>query len=326
MTKMISRRDALLATGALLAATAFSQSTYPDHNLRIIVPQTAGGPSDVLGRVFAQKLSERLGKPVIVENKPGAGANIGTDMVAKSKPDGYTLLINIAGILAINETLYKQLPFDAVRDLDGVARVVTSQLVLVAHPSFAPNNIRELVAAAKSRPAGSISYGSAGTGSPQHVGGELLNTKAGIKLNHVPYKGAVPALNDLLGGQVPLAIVGLPAAVPYIKAGKLKAIAVFGGTRSELMQDVPTFVESGFPDIEMELAYGIFTAKGTPRPIINRLNEELGAILKMPDVREKLLAIGFEAGHSSPAELDAYLKSEVQKWRPIVRDSGAVAD
>jgi tripartite-type tricarboxylate transporter receptor subunit TctC len=326
MTKMISRRDALLATGALLALPAFAQSTYPDHNLRIIVPQTAGGPSDVLGRVFAQKLSERLGKPVIVENKPGAGANIGTDMVAKSKPDGYTLLINIAGILAINETLYKQLPFDAVRDLDGVARVVTSQLVLVAHPSFAPNNIRELVAAAKSRPAGSISYGSAGTGSPQHVGGELLNTKAGIKLNHVPYKGAVPALNDLLGGQVPLAIVGLPAAVPYIKAGKLKAIAVFGGTRSELMSEVPTFVESGFPDIEMELAYGIFTAKGTPRPIIIRLNEELGAILKMPEVREKLLAIGFEAGHSSPAELDAYLKSEVQKWRPIVRDSGAVAD
>jgi tripartite-type tricarboxylate transporter receptor subunit TctC len=326
MTKMISRRDALLATGALLAAPGFAQSTYPDHTVRIIVPQTAGGPSDTLGRLFAQKLTERLGKTVIVENKPGAGANIGTDMVAKAKPDGYTLLINIAGILAINETLYKQLPFDAVRDLDGVGRVVTSQLALVAHPSFAPNNIRELVAFAKSRPAGSISYGSAGTGSPQHVGGELLNTKAGIKLNHVPYKGAIPALTDLLGGQIPLAIVGLPAAVPNIKAGKLKAIAVFAGTRSELMPEVPTFVESGFPDIEMELAYGFFTAKGTPRPIINRLNEELGGILKLRDVRETLLAAGFEAGHSSPAELDTYLKSQVQKWRPIVRDSGAVAD
>lgn len=326
MTKMISRRSALLATGALLAAPAFAQSTYPDHNLRIIVPQTAGGPSDVLARLFGQKLSERLGKPVIVENHPGAGANIGTNLVAKSRPDGYTLLINIAGILAINETLYKQLPFDAGRDLDGVARVVTSQLALVAHPSFAPNNIRELVAFAKSRPAGSISYGSAGTGSPQHVGGELLNTKAGIKLNHIPYKGAIPALQDLLGGQIPLAIVGLPAAVPNIKGGKLKAIAVFGGVRSVLMPDVPTFVESGFPDIEMELAYGIFTAKGTPRPIINRLNEELGAILKTADVREKLLTAGFEEGHSSPADLDAYLKNEVQKWRPIVRDSGAAAE
>ena len=325
MTKMISRRVALLAT-ALIAAPALAQSAYPEHNLRIIVPQTAGGPSDVLGRLFAQKLSERLGKPVIVENRPGAGANIGTDLVAKSRPDGYTLLINIAGILAINETLYKQLPFDAGRDLDGVARVVTSQLALVAHPSFAPNNIRELVAFAKSRPAGSISYGSAGTGSPQHVGGELLNTKAGIKLNHVPYKGAIPALQDLLGGQIPLAIVGLPAALPNIKGGKLKAIAVFGGTRSALASDVPTFVESGFPDIEMELAYGIFAAKGTPRPIVNRLNEELGAILKMQDVRERLLTAGFEEGHSSPAALDAYLKNEIQKWRPIVRDSGAAAD
>ncbi len=325
MMKMISRRLALVGT-ALIGASAFTQSGYPDHNLRIIVPQTAGGPSDVLGRLFAQKLSERLGKPVIVENRPGASGNIGTDLVAKSRPDGYTLLINISGILAINETLYKQMPFDASRDLDGIARVVTSQLALVAHPSFAPNNIRELVALARTRPPGSISYGSAGTGSPQHVGGELLNVKAGIKLNHVPYKGAIPALQDLLGGQIPLAIVGLPAALPNIKAGKLKAIAVFGGTRSTLAGDVPTFVESGFPGIEMELAYGIFVAKGTPRPIVNRLNEELGAILKMPDVREKLSTAGFEMGHSSPAELDAYLKDEVQKWRPIVRDSGASPD
>jgi tripartite-type tricarboxylate transporter receptor subunit TctC len=326
MSEMISRRDALLATGALLAAPTFAQSAYPDHNVRIIVPQTAGGPSDVLARLFAQKLTAQLGKPVIVENKPGAGANIGTELVARSKPDGYTLLINIAGILAINETLYKQLPFDAVRDLDGVARVVTSQLALLAHPSFPPNNIRDLVSYVKLRPAGSISYGSAGTGSPQHVGGELLNTKAGIKLNHVPYKGAIPALTDLLGGQIPLAIVGLPAAVPNLKAGKLKAIAVFGATRSELMPEVPTFVESGFPDIQMELAYGIFTAKGTPRPIIDRLNQELGAILRMRAVRETLLNAGFEAGHSSPEELDTYLKDQVQKWRPIVRDSGAVAD
>jgi tripartite-type tricarboxylate transporter receptor subunit TctC len=326
MRNEISRRDALLATGALLAAPAFAQPAYPDHTIRIIVPQTAGGPSDTLGRLFAQKLTERLGKPVIVENKPGAGANIGTELVARSKPDGYTLLINIAGILAINETLYKQLPFDAVRDLDGVGRVVTSQLALVAHPSFPPSNIRDLVAYARLRPAGSISYGSAGTGSPQHVGGELLNTKAGIKLTHVPYKGAIPALQDLLGGQIPLAIVGLPAAVPNIKGGKLKAIAVFGRIRSDLTPDVPTFIEAGFPDIEMELAYGFFTAKGTPRAIVNRLNEELGAILNMRAVRDVLLTAGFETGHSSPEELDNYLRDQVQKWRPIVRESGAVAE
>jgi tripartite-type tricarboxylate transporter receptor subunit TctC len=182
------------------------------------------------------------------------------------------------------------------------------------------------VAYAKAQPPLSISYGSAGTGSPQHVGGELLNTKAGIKLNHIPYKGAVPALNDLLGGQVPLAIVGLPAVLPHAKAGKLKILGVFGGTRSALASDVPTFVESGFPDIEMELAYGIFTARGAPPSVVARLNHDIAAILKMPDVREKLVGAGFEVGGSTPAELDQYLKAEIQKWRPIVRDSGATAN
>jgi tripartite-type tricarboxylate transporter receptor subunit TctC len=321
--KKIASSLAFLAA-ALTGTVANAQ--YPEHTLKLVVPQTAGGPSDVLGRLFAQKLGDGLKQTVIVENRPGAGGNIGTEMVAKSRPDGYTLLINISGILAINETLYKQMSFDASRDLDGVSRVVTSQLVLVAHPSFPANSIRELVALAKTRPANSISYGSAGTGSPQHVGGELLNTKAGIKLNHIPYKGAVPALNDLLGGQIPLAIVGLPAVIPHTKAGKLKALAVFGGIRSSIAPDVPTFVESGFRDIEMELAYGIFTAKGTPRPVVNRLNEEIAAILKMPDVRERLVGAGFEVGGSTPAELDNYLKTEIQKWRPIVRDSGATAE
>ena len=325
MNKRSFLHVSLLALAAC-SAGAQAQSGYPSTNVRIIVPQTAGGPSDVLGRLFAQKLSESLGKPVIVENKPGAGGNIGTVFVAKSKPDGLNLLVNISGILAINQTLYKQSPFDAERDLDGVARVVTSQLVLVAHPSFAPKNITELAAAAKAAPPGSISYGSAGTGSPQHVGGELLNAKAGIKLNHIPYKGAIPALQDLLGGQIPLAIVGLPAVLQSIKAGKLNAIAVFGGKRSSIAPDVPTFVESGFSEIEMELAYGIFAAKGTPRPIIDRLNQDLGAALKVPDVRERLLTAGFEVAFSSPAELDAYLRSEITKWRPIVRDSGATAD
>ena len=330
----MSKRTLLSSIVRGLAATALSLAScaalahagYPDRPVRVIVPQTAGGPSDVLGRLFAQKLQDALGKPVLVENRPGAGGNIGTDLVAKSKPDGLTLLVNIAGILAINEALYKQLPFDAARDLDGVGRFVSSQLALVAHPSFAPNNIRELVAYAKARPASSIPFGSAGNGSPQHVGGELLNTRAGIKLNHVPYKGAVPALQDLLGGQIPLAIVGLPAVVANIKAGKIKPIAVFGGTRSALTPDVPTFVESGFADIEMDLAYGIFAAKGTPRPIVERLNDELGKMLKDPEVRERLLAAGFEVRHSSPAELDAFLKAQIQLWRPIVRDSGATVE
>ena len=309
-----------------IALSAHGQSGYPEHNLRLVVPQTAGGPSDVLGRTMAQKLTEALGKPVIVENKPGAGGNIGTDVVAKSRPDGYNLLVNISGILAINQALYKSMPFDAGKDLEGVSKIASSHIVLVAHPSFAPSTIQELVSAARSRPANTISYGSAGTGSPQHIGGELLNSKAGIKLNHIPYKGAIPALTDLLGGQIPLAIVGLPAALPHIKAGKLKAIAVFGSKRSALAPEVATFVESGYPDIEMELVYGIFVSKGTPKPIVARLNQEVGNILKSPDVKDKLLSAGFEIVSSTPAELDNYLKGDIEKWPPIVRASGATAD
>ncbi|MEN9418121.1 MAG: hypothetical protein RI988_1741 [Pseudomonadota bacterium] len=327
--RTISRRTAVAAVAALAAAAAapaWAQAGWPSQNLRIVVPQTAGGPSDVVGRLFATRLGESLGRTVIVENRPGAGGNIGTDLVAKSKPDGHTLLVNIVGILAINATLYRQMPFDAERDLDGIARVVSSQLALVAHPSVPVANVRELVAYVKSRPAGSISFASAGTGSPQHIGGELLNAKAGIKLNHVPYKGAVPALQDLLGGHVPLAIVGLPAVLQPAAAGQLKILGVFGGQRSPVAREVPTFVESGFPEIEMELAYGVYAAKGTPRPIVERLNRELGAVLQVPEVRERLAAAGFEIGHSSPAALDAYLKSEIAKWRPIVRDSGATPD
>ncbi|MSQ57711.1 MAG: tripartite tricarboxylate transporter substrate binding protein [Limnohabitans sp.] len=303
-----------------------SQSVFPDRNLRLVVPQTAGGPSDVLGRTIAHKLADTLGKSVVIDNKPGAGGNIGSDIVAKSKPDGHTILINIAGILAINESLYKTMPFNSGKDLEGLGKIGSSNIILVAHPSFSPNTIRQLISFVKSKPAGTFSYGSAGTGSPQHIGGELLNTKAGIKLNHIPYKGAVPALTDLLGGQIPLAIVGLPAALPHVKAGKLKAIAIFGRTRSAHAPDVATFVETGFAEIEVELVYGLFVATGTPKPIINKLNQDLIAILRTADVKEKLLSNGFELVDSSPKELDDYLKSEIEKWRPIVRDSGAVAD
>jgi len=316
-------------TWALIGAwplQVLSQSGFPDRNLRLVVPQTAGGPSDVLGRTIAQKLSDTLGKAVVIDNKPGAGGNIGSDIIAKSKPDGHTILINIAGILAINESLYKTMPFNSGKDLEGLGKIASSNMILVAHPSFAPNTIRELISFVKSKPAGTFSYGSAGTGSPQHIGGELLNTKAGIKLNHIPYKGAVPALTDLLGGQIPLAIVGLPAALPHVKTGKLKAIAIFGRNRSAHAPDVATFVETGFAEIEMELVYGLFVATGTPRPIINKLNQELLGILRTADVKEKLLSNGFELVDSSPKELDDYLKSEIEKWRPIVRDSGAVAD
>jgi len=323
-SKIISALIPILCVSYLNLANA--QTAYPDKAIRLIVPQAAGGPSDVLGRTVAQKLSESLGKNVIVDNKPGAGGNIGTDALAKSKPDGYVMLITIVGILGINETLYKSLPFNVTKDLDGIAKVASSPMVLVANPAFEPNTIPELISLAKSKPAMSIAYGSAGTGSPQHIGGELLNSKAGIKLSHIPYKGAAPALTDLLGGQVPLAIVGLPAAMPYIKAGKLKAIAVFSKSRSKLAPNIPTFVESGYPEIEADLVYGVFVPTGTPKPVINLLNQKIGDALNAKDVKEKLLNDGFDVVYSSPNELNEYLKNEIQKWRPIVRDSGATSD
>jgi tripartite-type tricarboxylate transporter receptor subunit TctC len=323
-SKIISVLAPILCIFHLSLANA--QTIYPDKAIRLIVPQAAGGPSDVLGRTVAQKLSDSLGKNVIVDNKPGAGGNIGTDALAKSKPDGYVMLITIVGILGINETLYKSLPFNVTKDLDGVAKVASSPMVLVANPAFEPNTIPELITLAKSKPAMSIAYGSAGTGSPQHIGGELLNSKAGIKLSHIPYKGAAPALTDLLGGQVPLAIVGLPAAMPYIKAGKLKAIAVFSKSRSKLAPNIPTFVEAGYPEIEADLVYGVFVPAGTPKPVINLLNQKIGDALNAKDVKEKLLNDGFDVVYSSPNELNEYLKSEIQKWRPIVKDSGATSD
>ncbi len=319
-------RILLLALTLFCAQNISAQGAYPDKTIRMIVPQAAGGPSDVLGRLIAQKLSDSLGKSVIVDNKAGAGGNIGADIVAKSKPDGYTALITIVGTLAINESLYKNLPFDVPKDFDGVSKVASSPMVLVANPAFEPNTIAELIALVKSKPALSIPYGSAGNGSPQHIGGELLNSKAGIKLSHIPYKGAAPALTDLLGGQVPLAIVGLPAALPYIKAGKLKAIAVFSKTRSKLASNIPTFVESGYPEIEADLVYGVFVPAGTPKPIITSLNQKIVESINTKEVKEKLLNDGFDVVVSTPAELNEYLKNEVQKWRPIVRDSGAIAD
>ncbi len=311
---------------ATFASSSPAKATYPDHPLRLIVPQTAGGPSDTLGRQIAQGLSQELNQHVIVENKGGAGGNVGADLVAKSPPDGYTLVISIASVLAINEALYKVMPFDAAEDLQGVGTVASSQMVLVANPAFPVASVRELIEHVKSKPAGTVPYGSAGTGSPMHVGGELLNKAAGIKLNHIPYKGAAPALNDVLGNHIPLAIVGLPAAVPHIKEGRLNAIAIFGGLRSALAPDLPTFVEAGYPEVQTELIYGIFVPRGTPTPIVSRLNTALNLTLSSHSLKEILLRMNFEAQPSSPAELDAYLKQEVTRWKPIVRESGATAN
>jgi tripartite-type tricarboxylate transporter receptor subunit TctC len=300
---------------------ADARADYPDKPIRLIVPFAAGGPSDVLARAIAQKLNAQFNQPVIADNKPGAGTNLAAEFVAKAPPDGYTLLLMMVGTQAINEAMYPKLGYNTVRDFAPVTLVAASSLTLVAHPSVQAKNFKELVALAKASP-DKFNFGSSGSGTPLHLGGELLNNRAGIKLVHVPYKGAAPALNDVLGGQIELAMVGTPSALPYIKSGKLTAIGVTSLQRSANAPEVPTLAES-LPGYEVELVYSIVAPAGTPRDVVAKLNAEIIKVLAAPDTRERLAGQGFEVRTSTPEQLGVYVRSEIAKWAPIVKESGA---
>jgi tripartite-type tricarboxylate transporter receptor subunit TctC len=312
---------------AACAVAAFSpigneaRAAYPDKPIRLIVPFPPGGPSDVLARVIGQKLNAALSQPVLVENKPGAGTNLAAEFVAKSAADGYTLFLMMVGTQAINEAMYPKLGYSTVRDFVPVTLVAASSLMLVAHPSVPAKNFGELVALAKANP-GKLNFGSSGSGTPLHLGGELLNKRAGIKLVHVPYKGAAPALNDVLGGQIELAMVGTPSALPYIKSGRLTAIGLTSLERAAIAPDVATIAES-LPGYEVELVYAIVAPAGTPRNVITRLNTEITKALQEPETRERLLGQGFEVRTSTPEQLADYIRGEITKWAPIVKESGA---
>jgi tripartite-type tricarboxylate transporter receptor subunit TctC len=318
---------ALSLTLAACAVAAFSpigneaRAAYPDKPIRLIVPFPPGGPSDVLARVIGQKLNAALSQPVLVENKPGAGTNLAAEFVAKSAADGYTLFLMMVGTQAINEAMYPKLGYSTVRDFVPVTLVAASSLMLVAHPSVPVKNFGDLVALAKANPE-KLNFGSSGSGTPLHLGGELLNKRAGIKLVHVPYKGAAPALNDVLGGQIELAMVGTPSALPYIKSGRLTAIGLTSLERAAIAPDVATIAES-LPGYEVELVYAIVAPAGTPRNVITRLNTEITKALQEPETRERLLGQGFEVRTSTPEQLADYIRSEITKWAPIVKESGA---
>ena len=321
------RRSLLRMAFATLGLTALcpaALAAWPERPVRLIVPFAAGGPSDVLGRVLAQKLNGSLGQPVIAENKPGAGTNLAADFVAKSPPDGYTLLLMMVGTQAINEAMYPKLSYNTARDFAPVTLVASSSLMLVAHPSVAAKTFRELQALARAQP-GKLNFGSSGSGTPLHLGGELLNNRAGIRLTHIPYKGAAPALNDVLGGQIELAMVGTPSALAYVKSGKLTAIGLTSPRRSPLTPDIPTIAES-LPGYEVELVYSVVAPAGTPREVVARLNGDIIKILEEPDTREKLAAQGFDVRTSTPEQLGSYIRSEITKWAPIVKESGAKPD
>ena len=293
---------------------------YPNKPIRLVVPFTTGGANDVLGRLIGKELAERWRQPVIIDNRPGGGGNIGTGLVAKAPPDGYTILI-VPTSFGSNQSLYAKVPYDTVKDFAGVCWVAMGSGVLAVHPSLAAHSVKELVALAKSRP-GQLDYASSGIGSSPHLRGELLKKVTGIDIVHVAYKGTSPALMDLIAGRVSLAFTDLFAAVPYAKDGRLRILGVIGQKRSTDLPDVPTMTEAGVPGFENGQWFGIVAPVATPREIIRKLNAEIVKIVHMDDVKEHMSKLGLEPVGSTPEELDAHVRAEVAKWAKVIKDAG----
>ena len=305
-------------------AAAAQASDFPNKAIRLVVPFPPGGATDAAARLVAVKMSEHWGQPVLVDNRAGAGGNVGSDLVAKSPADGYTLVMGVTGSHAINTSLYSKMPYDPVTDFAAISQVAVVPNVLVVHPSVPAKNLAELVALAKKEP-GKLNYASLGNGTAAHLGMEMLKSDAGVDITHVPYKGSAPAVSDLLAGQVQMMVDGLPSALPHVKAGKLRAIALTSLRRSPSLPDLPTIAET-YPGFYADAWSGLFAPKGTPQPVVDKLSAEVQRILKLPDVREKLAALGAEPVGSTQAEFTAHVKREIDKWAKVVKTSGAKVD
>ncbi len=309
---------------AAFAAAAFAQP-YPSRPIRIVVPFPAGGTTDLIARAAGQKLTESLGQPVVVDNRPGAGGNIGAELVAKSAPDGYTLLMGTVGTHAINASLYPKMPYDHVRDFAPIILVAGVPNVLVVNPSLPVNSVQELIAYGKANP-GKLNFASSGNGTSIHLSGELFKTMTGVQMAHIPYKGSAPALQDLAGGQVQLMFDNLPSALPLIKAGRLKALAVTSKTRAPALPDVPTVAESGLPGFEASSWFGLLAPAGTPQPVITKVNAEIAKWLATPEAKEKLTAQGANVVGGTPEDFARHIAAETAKWQKVVKESGAKID
>ena len=315
-----------LAAFCLLAASAASLAQgYPSRAIRLIVAFPPGGTSDVVARALAQKLNESFGQPVLVENRPGAGGNLGAELVAKAPADGYTLLICTPAELAINASLYSKMPYDPVKDFTPVTLATSAPLILVVHPALPVKTVRELNALAKSRPR-ELNFGSAGSGSSPHMAMELLREMAGIQINHIPYKGTAPAITDLHGGHIQAFFSGMPPALPQVRAGRLRALAVTTAKRSPLMPDLSTMIESGLRGFVIDNWQGVLLPANTPRDIVTRLNSEIVRILALPDIKQRLSEQGAEPAGTTPEQFAAYIQSEIGKYADIIRKSGAKVD
>ena len=316
---------AVLAAVLVAAAGCAGAQGYPSQPIKLIVPFTAGGTTDILARTIGQKLGESLRQPVIVDNRPGAGGNIGADLVAKAKPDGYTLVMGTIGTQSINASLYSKMPYDSAKDFAPITLVAIVPNVLVVNPTVPAKSVAELIALAKSKP-GALNFASSSTGGSPHLSGEMFKQMAGVDIAHVPYKGSAPAITDLLGGQVQLMFDNLPSALPQVKAGKLRALAVTSARRSPAAPDLPTIAEAGVPGYEVDSWFGILAPAGTPREIVNKLNAEIVKILQMPDVKERLSEQGAVPVGDTPEHFAEHIRKETVKWAKVVKASGARAD
>lgn len=310
-------------TGVVLSMDAHAQ-TYPAKSVRLIVPYAPGGGVDIVARALGQELTKRLGQQIVIENKTGAGGNIGSDAVAKATPDGYTVLI-ASPANAVNPSLYAKMPFNPVRDLTPVALIATVPTILLASPTLPVKTVKELVALAKAKP-GTLNFGSGGSGTTEHLAGEMLNAQTGIDLLHVPYKGGAAVLPDLISGQISLFFVNQLFALPYVKAGTVKALGVASDERSAALPDVPTFAEAGFTDFRVSVWYGIMAPAGTPKEIITHLNREIVAALASPEMKERLQSMSAKPLPGTPEQFAAFFADEMTRWARVVKTSGAKAD
>jgi len=314
----------LLAAGMLASPAVALAQQYPSRPVRLVVPFPPGGPTDIVGRTIAQQLQERWGQPVVVENRPGAGAIIGMDAVAKAAPDGYTLLLG-SNSLALNKSLYSKLPFELERDFAPVILITRIPNVLVVHPSVPAITVAELIALAKAKP-GQLNYASVGTGTGPHLFAELFIRQTGIQLVHIPYKGTAPAVSDLLAGQVQMLFDSLATALPNIRAGKLRALGVTSATRAPAARELPTLAEAGVSGYEATGWFAIAATGGTPADIIARLNLDIGRALETAAVRDRLERLGGEVVGGTPEQFAAFIRAEMSKWDAVIRGAGIKAD
>ena len=322
MHRLISAIAALLA---LALSGVLHAQPFPSKPIRIVVPFAPGGPSDITSRNIAPKMTELLGVPIVVDNRGGANGFIGSEIVAKSAPDGYTLLSATASITSINMVVYPKRPYDTLRDLQPLTTIMATDTILVTHPSVSARNVKELVALAKAQP-GKLAFGSAGTGGILHLALELLNVQAGTQITHVPYKGAGPAVVDVIAGQVSGMFVHLPVISPYIKAGKVRALAVCSTKRSVYFPDVPTTAEGGYPGVQLSNQYSLLAPAKTPRNIVMKLHDAVAKTMATPDVREKFTSIGADPLIMSPEEFTEFIRKDIDKWAKVAKAANLKMD